>query len=560
MHAMRRAVTLLLLCACASPPRDNHEAVIEALALDRSDAVVPRTPLPDALPADFAALPPEQRDAALLAMLSSDDPRARFLARQIRTLYFSSIYAPPSAAASPAHPPPFPSAAWTVADEADWLIVGSGPAGSVLAHELRRGGRRVLMVEQGPLVWPGGPDTRALPHLVDARPTVDGSLLVRTGRAVGGGTTVNVDLAFAPTLPAVRRRLETWSWDVDAFARADEWVRPTIGTRAVDTSEINANNRILWDGAQAIGLAPSLYALNTHPVGDKRSAVSGLLAPALLDRENPLLLLADTRVERVTFDGARATGVELADGRRLKARRVVLCAGALGSTLILMRSHVANDHIGRGVVAHPSIPIVGQFDRVIDAHEGTPASVYVDRSDRGYMLEAMSAGPDYLAAMWPGTAREVREAVRNYRRMGGFGVMLVDSPHDDNRIAADGTITYRLSDAGAARLLDGVREGVRIMFKAGAARVALPTVEWPILTRPEDADRPLRFIPSATLLTSAHLQSTCKMGRVVDREHRVIGRENLYVVDSSVFPESCGANPMQTIYAMAKVFADRMHR
>jgi NADPH-dependent 2,4-dienoyl-CoA reductase/sulfur reductase-like enzyme len=31
----------------------------------------------------------------------------------------------------------------------DYLIVGSGPAGSVLAHELRRGGKHVLLIERG---------------------------------------------------------------------------------------------------------------------------------------------------------------------------------------------------------------------------------------------------------------------------------------------------------------------------------------------------------------------------------------------------------------------------
>src|SRR5207247_7344033 len=32
--------------------------------------------------------------------------------------------------------------------EIDYLIVGSGPAGSVLGHELRRGGKRVLVIER----------------------------------------------------------------------------------------------------------------------------------------------------------------------------------------------------------------------------------------------------------------------------------------------------------------------------------------------------------------------------------------------------------------------------
>jgi choline dehydrogenase-like flavoprotein len=37
----------------------------------------------------------------------------------------------------------------------------------------------------------------------------------------------------------------------------------------------------------------------------------------------------------------------------------------------------------------------------------------------------------------------------------------------------------------------------------------------------------------------------------------VWGTQTLYVVDGSVFPTSIGANPMQSIYTFAKIFADR---
>jgi choline dehydrogenase-like flavoprotein len=33
-------------------------------------------------------------------------------------------------------------------------------------------------------------------------------------------------------------------------------------------------------------------------------------------------------------------------------------------------------------------------------------------------------------------------------------------------------------------------------------------------------------------------------------------RKGLYVVDGSIFPTSVGANPMQSIYTIAKIFAD----
>jgi choline dehydrogenase-like flavoprotein len=43
---------------------------------------------------------------------------------------------------------------------------------------------------------------------------------------------------------------------------------------------------------------------------------------------------------------------------------------------------------------------------------------------------------------------------------------------------------------------------------------------------------------------------------VVDTRQEVWGTKNLFVADSSIHPYSVGANPMQTIYTLAKIFAD----
>jgi hypothetical protein len=80
----------------------------------------------------------------------------------------------------------------------DVLVVGSGPAGSVLAHELRRGGKRVVLLERGSFVIPGSMETRLIDDLIDTRTTTDGGIRVRNGMAVGGGSEVNVDLCLPP--------------------------------------------------------------------------------------------------------------------------------------------------------------------------------------------------------------------------------------------------------------------------------------------------------------------------------------------------------------------------
>ena len=83
--------------------------------------------------------------------------------------------------------------------EIDYLIVGSGPAGSVLAHELRRGGKRVVLVERGSFTIPGAMETRLIDGLKESdgtRTSADGSIFIKNGMAVGGGSLVNVDLCF----------------------------------------------------------------------------------------------------------------------------------------------------------------------------------------------------------------------------------------------------------------------------------------------------------------------------------------------------------------------------
>jgi choline dehydrogenase-like flavoprotein len=458
------------------------------------------------------------------------------------------------------------------------------------------------------------------------RTSADGSIFIKNGMAVGGGSLVNVDLCFAPTLPTVQFKIEQWRSagriGANDFTKAElekayAWVKAAIGTRVLAESEINTNNHKLWDGALLAGLHPKLYDLNTYapgqspyPVTDKRSAATELVLKALMDTENPLNMLPDAEVRRVLFDEGtwKVRGVEvrmrpsvpgaaiLSDPNGLglpagelvtiRARRVILSAGALGSPAILLRSKVPNDQIGRGAVMHASMPVMGKFEHTVDALSGTQASVFVDDFliSRGYALESMSAEPLYGAIMAMGPAKYSFGMITSYRNLGGFGVMLIDTPSPNNRVRLNGDgepeVDYTLSDADKARFRRGVAEAVRIMFRAGAKQVYIPTNEdilgdnttgqlQPlVLTGIGQADaveKNLQFIPNRSIVTSAHLQATNKLGAsamdsVVSKDFKVWGTEGLYVVDGSIFPTSIGANPMQSIYTFAKIFADKQTR
>lgn len=607
--------------------------------------------LKEAHATSFAALSSTQQARVLFLLESCKDNNARHLVMTARNFYLVrtygplqeplsgvrlNLYAPKSFVAehTPVLPPsrvrydPGKKEIVSADRPFDYLIIGSGPAGSVLAHELRRNGKHVLLLERGSFVVPGSMETRLMDDLIDTRTSTDGGIWIHNGMAVGGGSQVNVDLCFAPTLPAIQTKIDSWRQSgrigVNEFSyvqlgSAYTWVKTMLGTRSLSQSEINANNRVLWSGAMRAGLHPKLYDLNTYPAGqspsvvtDKRSAETQLLMEALLHKQNPLSMIPDADVRRILFEEhrgvKRAVGVEvrmrepihepgvivdpnglhIAYGEifTVHARTVILSAGALGSPTVLLRSGVTNDQIGRGVVLHPSMPILGLFDHSINAMGGTQASVYVDDGliSRGYAFESMAAEPLYAALMAPGPALFTFHVLESYTHLAGFGVMLVDTVSPENRLTLDAEgnpqIAYALSEGDKQRFREGIAKGVRLMFLAGAKKVYLPTtenilggseitdMEPTVLTdihQAELVEKNLRFVPNRSIITSAHMQATDKMGAspemsVVGQDFHVWGTENLYVVDGSTFPTSVGANPMQSIYTFAKIFADGMNR
>ena len=525
----------------------------------------------------------------------------------------------------------------------EYLVVGSGPAGAVVAHELQQAGKRVVLVEKGSFVVWGSMDTRSYPSLMyqqDVATTVNNSCAVRSGETVGGGTTVNIDLAFSPVrTPNIQKHISEWVdeglidgrfYTHDKLAEAYAWVTSHVPEYHVPESELNPDNLVLWNGALAYGVQPSRYHLNRFrpgqspsPVDDKLDAARELLYPAIQHTVNPLSLIPDAAVQEILFtptaDGnnVKATGVKvltqtpwstysntLIDPCQLKigdnvevtiaAENVIVCAGTIGSTRLLAQTGKTNplvnsSRIGKGLVMHPSLPIIGRFDTPIDLLIGLNGGTFVDSFavESGFILESLTGLPAYGALLIMGTGEQVYNNLSHFNYYAGYGVALIDKPWDANTIslADDGSvaINYNVSESDKVRFRTGAAIAVRMMFLAGAKQVIVPSNEnflclenfdpmhGVYLDKIEQADlieKHLEFTPNRTFLTAAHLQATNKIGpspdtAVVSTTQRLwntagVEVPNVFVMDSSIFPTSVGANPMQSIYTFAKIFSDRL--
>jgi choline dehydrogenase-like flavoprotein len=458
----------------------------------------------------------------------------------------------------------------------DVIVVGSGAGGGVIASELALSGRKVLLLEAGrhltsqdfkrwevkanhDLYWP-----------MRFAPLPGGDVVAfLSGKAVGGSTTINTKVA----LRAHERDIAKWhaasaltNEDGQPFSLADlepfyDRVEKVLTVR--ERSDWEKSVHTAQAGFRALGtdIEPVMSytdakcmsygsCLQGCPTDGGKSTMNTYIARALA--EGGLVLRSGAQVQRVIVEddgrGARATGVEYqaADGSRhpAYARFVVAAAGALNTSLLLLRSGLKGPAVGRHVGLHPLRLVYGLFDDIQDSHRVYPISAHcmqhqVDE-DGGFVLETstimdpVAFGTTIRDERGPLWGLPLIEALRAYRRWVGVLAMVNDENHGSVGFGPDGQeqIAVDFQPSEHARLDAALDFSRRVLQAAGAKQVC-----W-------------------TGIISTHTQGGCRMGddpqrSVVDRNGRSHEVQNLYVGDGSLLPRTLSVNPSLTIMALA---------
>jgi choline dehydrogenase-like flavoprotein len=569
----------------------------------------------------FKALSQEKREKYLSAMANSPMGQLRQgyqAIKRLSTFVYFSVPDPEGVNpnwevldyAAPAPPPvdaPQPIQPLSIPGdttlEADVVIIGSGAGGGLVAGELAKAGKSVVVLEKGGYNNEANftlQEAQATPELYLKRGTLttkDLGLIILAGSTLGGGTVVNW-MTSLRTPAAVLDEWEQSSGLKNCFTGAElqagfAAVEQRISVNK-ENSAHNRQNSLLADGCEALGYALGVIPRNaidcqqrcgTCGFGCRYGAKQSTMKTYLQDAyEAGARILVRCSADRVLIENGRAVGVEATamDGEKthkvtVRARIVIVAAGSIHSPAVLLRSGLENAHIGRHLHLHPTTTITGIYPEKVYPWQGVMQSAYSREfahldGNYGYTLEVPPVHPGLIGLSTPWySAREYREQVAQAANFGTIIVLTRDKGEGTVTLDRDGEpiIDYVVSVYDRKHLLHGLRQAARIHFAAGAKAINSLHNKRTRLDRPESGivseqqfrefDRQLErhgMGVNRIMMFTAHQMGTCRMGAdpkdsVTDGNGQVHGVKGLFVCDGSVFPGPSGVNPMLSIMGLA---------
>jgi choline dehydrogenase-like flavoprotein len=564
----------------------------------------------------FSMLPRSRRERVLMRWATSPVARQRTFFQTLKRLASFFAYADPGPAGAnprwadieyePARNDPaipgesiqraliVPSDEGDLVLDADVVVVGSGAGGGVIAARLAEAGHSVLVVEAGRYVSePEMPvdelaafDRLYLDHGMTS--TSDVGISILSGSALGGGTLINWATCIEPPIE-IRSRwgAEQGLTGFDGPQTDDDVARLRTEIGFADPPSIGPKDRAIVDGARALGWEAAPTQRDAVDCGDCGSCGFGCRRGAKLSGQRLHLaqaaakgarLLTQAWVRSVTIRGAHAEGVVgvLSSGHRftVRARSVVVAAGALRTPLILLGSGIQHDQIGRNLHLHPTAVVAGRMPARVEMWHGTlQAARSLEFMRDGIVIESAPGHPGLIALAfpWQSAAQQALMMGESVRFVPFIGICR-DEDAGRVRLSSSGRarIDYRISgrDANTARL--ALVNMATLARAAGADRVlALATpAEWHDTAGSDGTWQAylerlgkLDFAPNRATLFSAHQMGTARAGSDprasatdpfgrVRRNARGALVNGLYVGDASLFPTAVGVNPMVTVMAL----------
>ncbi|MBE6490642.1 MAG: GMC family oxidoreductase [Methanobrevibacter sp.] len=393
-------------------------------------------------------------------------------------------------------------------------IVGTGAGGGILARELAKNGQKVIILEKGPYI-----DTKDAFNCYDK---YDLSVDLLSTTCVGGSTAVSM----ANMVRALDEELHEYGIDL---TNEYEYVEDLVGVHELDDSHIGKGTQLFLDAASELGLEVCKMpkAIREEDCIQCGRCAFGCPVDAkwtgkdFVDEavEAGAELITDAEVIEVITNSGSCGVKYVKDGEEkiLEAEKVVLCAGAISTSVILKNSGI--DAAGEELFFDPFVSVGGYLKDINFNTEVQMAGLVVGKN---FVLSPHFSS--FIKANIPYGDVEDSDILS----------IMVKTPDESvGSVDSEGNVTKTNTITDIRYLAEGVATAGFILEKAGVDPKTI----------------------GSTVYRGAHPGGTAPIGKIVDSNLET-EIDNLFVCDASVLPISPGKPPILTILALSKRLAD----
>lgn len=472
--------------------------------------------------------------------------------------------------------------------QTDFLVIGTGAAGSVIGYDLARAKERTVMLERGKWVRPEDMVQNELAMIASiykdggAQMNTACDMFLLQGNCVGGSTVLTNAVCFR--MPeAVRQEWAAFGFELDPDVMEGHYqrVESVLNVDSLDARLENPATPLLRKGLKAVGLEPQSFRKNyLRCIGCGYCNVGCMYGRKLdasmtwvpMAQNHGAEIVTEAEAIRIESRGGVAESVlcqDLRDGStfRIRAKRIVLSGGAINTPELLLKSRILPKLSGSRASFNCGAIMFAEYEQDVDGFNGDQMGVF--HLGDGYAIEQLHNPPASFALTMPGWYERHHQDLARYRKLTSAGVLVPTQPVGcvflgiGRKLARPlfdhAEIEFQIPESDLCNMREGFKALARAYLASGAKRVIPPAYEYTEITSPDQVDvidRVMKKQKDITGFGSSHPHGGACLGNdsrrdVVRPDFRVQGFDNLFVCDASLFPTSMRVNPQVPIMAIA---------
>jgi len=471
--------------------------------------------------------------------------------------------------------------------ETDFLIIGSGASGGIIFHEFKKEKLNFLLIEEGDWISSNNFEK----NFIGSLSTIwkDGGYQISTGKTkipflqgqcVGGSTVINGAIMQKTTNDYAKKLKKFFNnsafFDLKNILKSEDYLINQFGIKK-NTSHVISKS-LVNKTCLKLGMKASSQLRSAKNCNFTDTCLMGCPIDGKVTIENKIFsrfddknIIYKTTVEKIIIQNQKGSYVRcVSENSKFDIyvnKKIILCAGAINTPLVLLNSKIKNKNIGKNLTCHLSTSLSGKFNKTKNQIEILPMGYEITTNLKDCKkFFSQSLPKELILSKLNLIGNNLLKEYKDIENISSW----VGSVSSKSRgmikknIFGRPKILFSPDHEDLKKIIFINKVISNFLFELGAKKVFLPYNS--IKNEIESISEYPKFlhnqiIAKKFILASSHIFGSCSRTNnenisAIETNFKLKGTDNIFIADASSLYDSTEYNPQLTIMTVAKIASE----